>query len=219
MHVGADAAVAMLPFDPSVVLARRIRRNDPPHADRTSGSRNDRLRRTALERRTGRNARIEPVARLGCADPNRLCVDSENRIGRVERLAGHQVVRAAVVEERPADRVMETDVRVLNMPLLNTANKANGLLGKFVADLVLYLLSFVAESERVNIKERQRQGIDAAMKRGVKFGRPQIGDDVEIAKNMTRIKSGELSVESAAKICRVSPTTIRRRMKQKVSKI
>ena len=116
-------------------------------------------------------------------------------------------------------KVKGVDIRVLNMPLLNTANKANGLVGKLVADLVLQLFSFVAESERANIKERQRQGIDAAMKRGVKFGRPKIGDDAEIAKNLKRIKTGELSVESAAKICCVSPTTIRRRMKQTVSKI
>ena len=115
-------------------------------------------------------------------------------------------------------KVKGVDIRVLNMPLLDTANKANGLIGKLVADLVLYLFSFVAESERANIKERQRQGIDAAMKRGVKFGRPKIGDNVEIAKTLTRIKTGELSVESAAKICCVSPTTIRRRMKQAVSK-
>lgn len=115
-------------------------------------------------------------------------------------------------------KVKGVDIRVLNMPLLDTANKANGLIGKLVADLVLQLFSFVAESERANIRERQRQGIDAAMKRGVKFGRPKIGDDAEIAKNLKRIKTGELSVESAAKICCVSPTTIRRRMKQTAPK-
>ena len=115
-------------------------------------------------------------------------------------------------------KVKGVDIRVLNMPLLDTANKANGLIGKLVADLVLYLFSFVAESERANIKERQRQGIDAAMKRGVKFGRPQIGDTAQIAMALARIRSRELSVESAAKICRVSPTTIRRRMKQTIPK-
>lgn len=111
-------------------------------------------------------------------------------------------------------KVKGVDIRVLNMPLLDTANKANGLIGKLVADLVLYLFSFVAESERANIRERQRQGIDAAMKRGVKFGRPRIGDPAQITMALARIGSRELSVESAAKICRVSPTTIRRRMRQ-----
>ena len=116
-------------------------------------------------------------------------------------------------------KVKGVDIRVLNMPLLDTANKANGLIGKLVADLVLQLFSFVAESERANIKERQRQGIDAAMKRGVKFGRPRIGDTAQIAMALAQVRNGELSIESAAKICRVSPTTIRRRMKQTDSKI
>ena len=111
-------------------------------------------------------------------------------------------------------KVKGVNIRVLNMPLLDTANKANGLIGKLVADLVLYLFSFVAESERANIKERQRQGIDAAMKRGVKFGRPKIGDAAQISTTLARIRNRELSIESAARICRVSPTTIRRRMKQ-----
>ena len=111
-------------------------------------------------------------------------------------------------------KVKGVDIRVLNMPLLDTANKASGLIGKLVADLVLYLFSFVAESERANIKERQRQGIDAAMKRGVKFGRPKIGNPGEITECVARIKSGSLSIECAAKICHVSPTTIRRRIKQ-----
>ena len=64
------------------------------------------------------------------------------------------------------------DVVVLDMPLLDT-RKEKGLLGTFIADLVLQVLSFVAENERVNIKERQREGIAAAKERGVKFGRPR----------------------------------------------
>ena len=111
-------------------------------------------------------------------------------------------------------KVKKVDIRILNMPLLDTTNKACGLIGKLVADLVLQLLSFVAESERANIRERQRQGIDAAMKRGVQFGRPKVGNADEIAMCLERIRAGELSIESAAKICRVSSTTIRRRKRQ-----
>ena len=98
------------------------------------------------------------------------------------------------------------------MPLLDTTNKANGLVGTLVADLVLQLFSFVAESERANIRERQREGIDAALKRGVKFGRPEVGDAEKIAKCVNDIKDGKLSIEDAAKICHVSRTTIRRRI-------
>ena len=111
-------------------------------------------------------------------------------------------------------KVKGADIRILDMPLLDTTNKTGGLIGKLVADLVLQLLSFVAESERVNIRERQRQGIDAAKKRGVQFGRPKVGDADEIATCIKRVRAKELSVDSAAKICRVSTTTIRRRMNQ-----
>lgn len=136
-----------------------------------------------------------------------LVVQSLDRIGRNYE---------EILEQwRILIKVKKVDIRVLNMPLLDTANKACGLVGKLVADLVLQLFSFVAESERANIKERQRQGIDAAMKRGVKFGRPMIGNAKEIAMCVERIKNGELSIGAAAKICRVSCTTIRRRIMQK----
>jgi len=65
----------------------------------------------------------------------------------------------------------EVDVVVLDMPILDT-RIGRDLLGTFIADLVLALLSFVAESERENIKARQQEGIAAARARGVKFGRP-----------------------------------------------
>lgn len=58
------------------------------------------------------------------------------------------------------------------MPLLDTRN-GKDLMGTFIADLVLQILSFVAQSERENIKKRQEQGIAAAKKRGVQFGRPR----------------------------------------------
>ena len=64
------------------------------------------------------------------------------------------------------------DVRVLDMPLLDTTI-AKDLLGTFISDLVLQLLSFVAENERAMIRARQAEGIEAARRRGVKFGRPR----------------------------------------------
>ena len=104
------------------------------------------------------------------------------------------------------------NIRVLDMPLLDTTNKENGLLGRFVSDIVLQILSFVSENERRNIKERQRQGIAAAKARGVRFGRPRVGDDGEISECLVAIRERSLSVKEAAAICRVSPMTIRRRM-------
>lgn len=70
-------------------------------------------------------------------------------------------------------RVKKVDIVVLEMPLLDT-RRGKDLMGTFLSDIVLQVLSFVAENERSNIKRRQREGIDAAMQKGVKFGRPAI---------------------------------------------
>lgn len=65
------------------------------------------------------------------------------------------------------------DIVVLDMPLLDTRRSGKDLTGTFVADLVLQILSYVAQTERENIKQRQKEGIAAAKKRGVRFGRPR----------------------------------------------
>lgn len=65
------------------------------------------------------------------------------------------------------------DILVLDMPLLDTRTKADTLVGKFISDIVLQVLSFVAENERQNIRARQAEGIRAAKANGVKFGKPQ----------------------------------------------
>ena len=79
-----------------------------------------------------------------------------------------------IIEEwRKITHIKQADIVVLDMPLLDTA-KSKDLLGTFISDLVLQLLSFVAENERANIRQRQAEGIKAAKKRGVRFGRPPI---------------------------------------------
>ena len=76
-------------------------------------------------------------------------------------------------EWRKITKLKGADIVVLDMPLLDTT-KSKDLLGTFIADLVLQLLSFVAENERINIRQRQKEGINAAKKRGVRFGRPPL---------------------------------------------
>ena len=63
------------------------------------------------------------------------------------------------------------DILVIDMPLLDTRAKADTLVGKFISDIVLQILSFVAENERTAIKQRQKEGIAAAKLRGTKFGK------------------------------------------------
>ena len=91
------------------------------------------------------------------------------------------------------------DIVVLDMPLLDTT-KSKDLLGTFISDLVLQLLSFVAENERINIRQRQREGIDAAHKRGVRFGRPPLvmPDNYEEYYKMWRDK--KITAKAAAEI-------------------
>lgn len=88
------------------------------------------------------------------------------------------------------------DILVLDMPLLDTRTKAETLVGKFISDIVLQVLSFVAENERANIRERQAEGIRIARQNGVKFGRPgraYTDEFLSITKDYIRkrISSGE----------------------------
>ena len=76
-----------------------------------------------------------------------------------------------IQEWRRITRFREADIVVLDMPLLDT-RRGKDLMGTFIADLVLQILSFVAQNERENIRKRQAEGIAAAKARGVKFGRP-----------------------------------------------
>jgi DNA invertase Pin-like site-specific DNA recombinase len=70
-------------------------------------------------------------------------------------------------------KIIEADILVIDMPLLDTRNDASNLIGKFISDIVLQILSFVAETERENIKQRQAEGIRLAKERGVHMGRPR----------------------------------------------
>lgn len=104
------------------------------------------------------------------------------------------------------------DICVMDMPLLNTS-QGKDLMGTFIADLVLQILSFVAESERQNIKERQKAGIASAMQRGVKFSRPEavLPDNFE---DLVRSwKEGNLSREELQNICGISCTTLYRKLR------
>jgi DNA invertase Pin-like site-specific DNA recombinase len=102
------------------------------------------------------------------------------------------------------------DMMVLDMPLLDTRKEKN-LLGTFIADIVLQILSFVAENERANIRARQSEGIAAAKRRGVRFGRPikqAPADFVEIVK---RWEKGHVATIRAARQCGLSKSTFYRR--------
>jgi DNA invertase Pin-like site-specific DNA recombinase len=80
-----------------------------------------------------------------------------------------------IIEEwRLITKEKEADIMVIDMPLLDTRIKGKNLVGKFICDIVLQVLSFVAQNERETMRIRQAEGIKTAKARGVKFGRPRI---------------------------------------------
>lgn len=106
-----------------------------------------------------------------------------------------------ILEEwRKITKKKGVDIVVLDMPLLDTT-KSKDLLGTFIADLVLQLLSFVAENERRNIRQRQAEGIMAAKKRGVRFGRPPIELPDNYEENYTLWKDKKITAKQGAENC------------------
>lgn len=105
------------------------------------------------------------------------------------------------------------DIKILDMPLLDTS-RSKDLLGTFISDIVLQLLSFVAQNERENIRIRQAEGIRAAQIRGVKFGRPKITLPEEFSALQKRWEMGEISSRQAAEELDISYTTFLRRVKE-----
>ena len=105
------------------------------------------------------------------------------------------------------------DIVVLDMPLLDT-RQGKDLMGTFIADLVLQILSFVAQNERENIKKRQAQGIAAAKAQGIKFGRPEKEVPVDFGKIVREWEQKRLPLSEAVKQCNMSEATFYRRLRE-----
>lgn len=102
------------------------------------------------------------------------------------------------------------DIVVLDMPLLDT-RKDKDLLGTLIADLVLSLLSYVSENERSAIRQRQKEGIEAAKARGVRFGRPPKSLPENFAQIYNRWQNKEINRAEAASLCKFSTSTFYRK--------
>lgn len=105
------------------------------------------------------------------------------------------------------------DICVIDMPLLDTRN-GKDLMGTFIADLVLQILSFVAQSERENIKKRQAQGIAAAKAKGVKFGRPEITIPDDFDKLIKQWEKKQISFAELLSLCNMSEATFYRKLRE-----
>ena len=109
------------------------------------------------------------------------------------------------------------DIVVIDMPLLDT-RQGKDLMGTFIADLVLQILSFVAQSERESIKKRQAEGIAAAMERGVRFGRPEKPLPDDFSKLVYRWEIGALPFGELIARCGMSEATFYRRLRSERSR-
>lgn len=133
---------------------------------------------------------------------DQICITSIDRLGR-----NYEEIQE---QWRFLTRDKQVDILVLDMPLLDT-KRDKDLLGTFIADLVLQVLSFVAQSERENIRRRQAEGIAVAKRNGVKFGpKPQ-----PLPKNFSEIfllwKQGNITMTEAAKRTGMARSTFRKK--------
>lgn len=133
-----------------------------------------------------------------------LFVKSIDRLGRNYKDLNEQW--RIITKEKGADIV------VIDMPLLDTRREKN-LLGTLISDIVLVLLSYVAENERMNIKQRQAEGI-AAKARGVKFGRPPLRLPDNFHQVHKEWREGKMSVTQAAKACGLPQSTFFRKARE-----
>ena len=131
------------------------------------------------------SAQNAPLLRKG----DLLIITSLDRLGRNYTEIHHQWNRIT--------KEIGADIRVLDMPLLDTSSDDGSLDHRFIADLVLQILAYVSEKERLAIKTRQRQGIEAAQLRGKHLGRPKVTIPENFEKTISEWKAGKITAKEA----------------------
>ena len=114
-------------------------------------------------------------------------------------------------------KTIGADIKVLDMPLLDTRIEGKNLVGKFISDIVLQVLSFVVENKRTNIKQGQAEGIRIAKEKGVKFGRPKAILPPNTNDVLDKYINKEINNMETAKLIRVSRETLFRLVKERKS--
>ena len=134
-----------------------------------------------------------------------LIIKSIDRLGR-----NYDMI---IYEWRTLVNDMDVDIQVLDMPLLDTRTEGKNLVGKFISDIVLQILSFVAENERENIKKRQAEGIRIAKEKGKHLGRPKL----KLPKNFQLIaneyKKKEITLAAALSSLKMNRSTFYKNLK------
>ena len=135
-----------------------------------------------------------------------LIIKSIDRLGRNYQMILEEWARIT--------KTIGADIKVLDMPLLDTRMENKNLVGKFVSDIVLQVLSFVAENERTNIRQRQAEGIKIAKEKGVKFGRPESPVPDEFDKLIRQWEKKEITIAELLAVCNMSEATFYRKVRE-----
>ena len=128
-----------------------------------------------------------------------LVIKSIDRLGR-----NYDMI---ISEWQDITKTIEADIFVIDFPLLDTRVEDKNLVGKFIADIVLQVLSFVAQNERENIRQRQAEGIRLAKERGVHMGRPRYSLPSNFQDIVKKFHNKELTNIQAAQILNMSRST------------
>lgn len=164
-------------------------------------------RRVYVDKQSGKNFDRPQYRRL----LRRLRRDDLLYVPSIDRLGRNY--EEILVQWRRITQEIGADVCVIDMPLLDTRS-GKDLMGRFVADLVLQILSFVAQNERENIRQRQAEGIAAARKRGVVFGRPRLPLPEDFDELVSARRTGLLSLEEVLSRTGFSESTFYRRARE-----
>lgn len=128
-----------------------------------------------------------------------LIIKSIDRLGR-----NYEMI---INEWTELTKIIETDIFVIDFPLLDTRIEGHNLIGKFISDIVLQVLSFVAQNERENIKQRQAEGIRLAKLKGIHLGRPKYNLPKNFDKVLIKYRNKELTNNEALKQLKMSRST------------
>lgn len=134
-----------------------------------------------------------------------LVIKSIDRLGRNYNMI--------IDEWKDITKKIKADIVVIDMPLLDTRNNKD-LLGNFISDLVLQILSYVAEQERTFIKQRQKEGIANAKNNGIKFGRPKIEKPNNFDEIVAKWKRKEIKSKEAIEILNIKPNAFYKFLKE-----
>lgn len=160
-----------------------------------------------VDRQSGKDFKRPAYQRLmrRLKEGDRLVIKSIDRLGRNYD---------EILEQwRQITKEKGVDIFVLDMPLLNTSDEEAGITRVFIADLVLQILAYVAQTEREFIRGRQKEGIASAKARGVQFGRPKTELPENFDEIFEQIQTKKITARDAAQNLKVDPKTLRKWIK------